>query len=160
MGFFKNKDKSINCLVVDGLPNYPKNTILQLNLNNESECLVISSKMYKNHPDVNLRYEQIVAANVITEQEIVQQSKSVIGRAAVGGVVLGSLGAIIGGLSGTGTKTNNQTEYYIVINYKSRELELKILSFKITGFSNWKAFIKELQSKINTNQSFEKEIYL
>ncbi|HDK7158911.1 TPA: hypothetical protein PTV68_002040 [Clostridium botulinum] len=161
MGLFgnKNKSKSINVLLVDGISNYTKDIILQLTLNDESECLTINSKVCKNNPDINLKYEQIIDANIITEEEIIQQSKSVIGRAAVGGLLLGPLGAIVGGMSGTGTKTNNQIEYYAVVNYKSRDHELKVLSFKIVGFSNWKSFIKELKSKIN-NQNTKEEIYL
>lgn len=162
MGLFSKKDKnrSISVLLVDGLSSYNRDVVLQLTLNNENECLTINSKILKNQPDINLKYNQIVDANIITGEEIIQQSKSVVGRAAVGGLLLGPLGAIVGGMSGTGTKTDTQTQYYVVINYRNKDGELKVLSFKIVGFSRWNSFIKELRSKINTQQNIEKEIYL
>ncbi|GAA0062763.1 TPA: hypothetical protein PTV43_000081 [Clostridium botulinum] len=160
MGFFskKNKNRSIGVLLVDGLSIYSRDVILQITLNNENECLTINSKVCKNIPDINLKYKQIIDANIITRYEIVKQSKSVVGRAAIGGLLLGSLGATVGGMSGTGTKTDDQIEYYFVVNYRNKDEELKVLSFKIIGFSVWRPFIKELKSKIK--QNIEKEIYL
>ncbi|EJO5349569.1 hypothetical protein NRP93_003751 [Clostridium botulinum] len=162
MGFFskKNKNRSIGVLLVDGLSIYSRDVILQITLNNENECLTINSKIFKNIPDVNLKYEKIIDANIITRHELVKQSKSVVGRAAVGGLLLGSLGATVGAMSGTGTKTDDQIEYYFVVNYRNKDEELKVLSFKIVGFSIWRPFIKELKSKINIKQDTEKEIYL
>lgn len=43
------------------------------------------------------------------------KNKSSIGRAVVAGIVLGFLGAIIGGMSGIWTK--NMKIFYLVINY-------------------------------------------
>lgn len=38
------------------------------------------------------------------EREIIDKDKSVIGRAVVGGLILGPVGAVVGGMSGLGTK--------------------------------------------------------
>ena len=79
----------------------------------------------------------------------------------VGGVLLGPLGAIVGGMSGIGNKTKSNTHYFMVINYKSNTEETKVLSFEIVGASlHWSDFIKELRSKINSNEIVEKEVYL
>lgn len=111
-------------------------------------------------PEVNLKFEQITGVNVVSEKEILEKNKSTIGRSAIGGVLLGPLGAIVGGMSGIGTKQDSNTHYYMVVNYRSIEKEIKVLSFKLTGFSNWKSFINELKARININESFEQQIYL
>lgn len=42
------------------------------------------------------------------EVQIVEKDKSVIGRAVVGGVLLGPVGAVVGGMSGIGTNKNEK----------------------------------------------------
>lgn len=162
MGIFskknKNGDRSVNLSFVDGIASYEKGLAVELSFN-ETE-LEIKSRIVKNKPIVILSLEQIIAANCITEKEIIEKSKSVTGRAIAGGVLLGPLGAIIGGMSGIGNKQKSETHYYMVINYKSRDEEIKVLSFEIVGASlNWASFIEELRSKIKTEE-LEKEIYL
>lgn len=162
MGIFskKNKsgDRSVNLSFVDGLDSYGRGLAVELSFN-ETE-LQIKSRIVKNKPIVRLSLEQIIAANCITEKEIIEKSKSVTGRAIAGGVLLGPLGAIIGGMSGIGNKQKSETHYYMIINYKSRDEEIKVLSFEIVGASlNWASFIEELRSKIKTEE-LEKEIYL
>lgn len=45
------------------------------------------------------------------EQIVAQKSKSVVGRAVVGGLLLGPLGAVVGGMSGIGSKSTKLTDY-------------------------------------------------
>lgn len=162
MGIFskknKNGDRSVNLSFVDGIDSYGKGLAVELSFN-ETE-LEIKSRIVKNKPIVKLSLEQIIAANCVTEKEIIEKSKSVAGRAIAGGVLLGPLGAIIGGMSGVGNKQKSETHYYMIINYKSRDEEIKVLSFEIVGASlNWASFIEELRTKIKTEE-LEKEIYL
>ena len=49
-----------------------------------------------------------------------EEEKSILGRAAVGGLLLGPAGAVVGGLSGTGKKT--KTIYYLTIKYWDKDL--------------------------------------
>lgn len=161
MGLFAKKEKRrfIHVFFVDGLNFYPLNMPATLILDNDKDCLVIESKNNEG-PTVNIKYNQIVSSNIVTKTEIIEKNKSSVGRAMVGGVLLGSLGAVIGGMSGVGNKVDNIDRYYIVINYKSQgEEEIKIISFEITGLTNWNSFIKELKSKI-PNREFSEEIYL
>lgn len=160
MGLFSKKDdkRKINTFYIDGLNIYSENTPITLILDDDKECLVIESKLDKNLV-VNLKYEQITAANVVTKKEVLETSKNSLGRAAVGGVLLGPLGAIVGGISGVGNKKSEQLNYYIVINYLSKENEVRIMSFEIGGFVNWRSFINDLKSKI-INRDVKKDIYL
>ena len=159
----KNKDgnRSVNLVFVDGVASYSKGIAVELSMDDKEQCLAMKAKVFKDKPIIKLKYEQIIAANVVTEKEIIESDKSVVGRAVVGGVLLGPLGAIVGGMSGIGNKTKSNTHYFMVINYKSNTEETKVLSFEIVGASlHWSDFIKELRSKINSNEIVEKEVYL
>lgn len=163
MGIFskknKNGDRSINLSFVDGIDGYGKGLAVELALNSDRECLIIKSRIVKK-PDVNLEFSRIIGVNVISEKDIIENNKSVTGRAIVGGVLLGPLGAIVGGMSGIGNKCKSETHYFIVINYKSKEAEIKVLSFEIVGASlHWASFVEELRSKIK-EINIDEEIYL
>lgn len=157
----KSGNRSVNLSFIDGIESYSKGIAVELSMDDKDKCLTIKSRAFKDKPVIKLKYEQIVAVNVVTEKEIIESDKSVVGRAVVGGVLLGPLGAIVGGMSGIGNKTKSNTHYFMVINYKSNAEETKVLSFEIVGASlHWADFIKELRSKINSNEIVEKEVYL
>lgn len=66
--------------------------------------------------DVILPIEKIQAIEVGTETEILEKSKSVIGRGAVG-ALFGPVGAIIGAASGVGSKKKEKKKSFAVISY-------------------------------------------
>ncbi|WP_443112611.1 hypothetical protein [Clostridium sp. 'White wine YQ'] len=161
----KNKKGNIavNLSLVDGIDSYIKGAAVELSIDDENGRIAVVPRAYKNLPTVYIKIEQLIAANVVTEEEIIEKSKSTVGRALVGGVILGPLGAIVGGMSGIGNKVKSNTKYYMVINYNSLEGETKVLSFEIVGASlHWGTFIKELRSRVNPNlqMNIEKELYL
>ncbi|WLF70483.1 hypothetical protein Q6375_05705 [Clostridium septicum] len=162
MGLFskKNKERCVTLKHINGLEIYPENLIVNLTL--KEDLLEIKSKNVSNVPDIKLPYVQILSADCITEREIVKESKNVVGRAVVGGILLGPLGSIVGGMSGVGDKTHSAPKYFIVINYKNKKEELKVLSFEVVGFSIWSKFIKELKNNIvnNANCESNEELYL
>ena len=53
----------------------------------------------------------------ITHKQLTSEKKSVIGRAVVGGVLLGPLAAVVGGMSGIGSKTKTIGNYLLVITF-------------------------------------------
>lgn len=64
---------------------------------------------------------QIISLEKTTESELIKMDKSVIGRAVVGGLILGPLGAIIGGLSGVGSREKISQKNYLIINFWDTE---------------------------------------
>ena len=132
---------------------------VNIKTDDDENKLVIKSVVVKK-PEVNLKYEQITGINVTSEEEILEKSKSVTGRAVIGGVLLGPLGAIVGGMSGIGDKKKEKTRYYLIINYKSKDDEIKVLSFEVTNsLGQWDKFIEHVRKKINANNGDE-PIYL
>lgn len=64
-----------------------------------------------------ISHDQIIDMKFVTHKQLATEKKSVIGRAVVGGVLLGPLAAVVGGISGIGTKTKKLGDYLFVINF-------------------------------------------
>jgi len=68
-------------------------------------------------PLLDIHNSQIISINRTSKVELLNTDKSVIGRAVVGGLILGPLGAVVGGMSGIGTKQKIKDKSFLVINY-------------------------------------------
>lgn len=154
MPIFGKKDKqgnlACNFTHIDGIKNFPPNIAVVVAQEDRQNRLSIAMRISKK-PPVYLNYEQITSVAVITEKEILEKDKSVIGRAVIGGVLLGSLGAIVGSISGVGTKKYTVRKFFFVVNYRpsNNPKEIKVLSFEIVGASlHWDSFVRELKKKI------------
>lgn len=151
---FGKKDKdgniAVNIMLNEGIPNWMGGSNVRLVLDDSNSQLRIESRINKKYPPALLKYSQLTAAEVVTEQEIRTKSKSVVGRAVIGGLLLGSLGATIGGISGIGSKQKISEKQYLVINYTSSvDSEPKVLSFEIVGATlHLSDFIIALKSKL------------
>lgn len=82
--------------------------------------------------DVSLKYSQITDVFYGLQTEIIQTGKSVIGRALAGGLLFGGLGAVVGAVSGTGTKEKKERHLYFIISYTSSAGEDKYIQFEDT----------------------------
>ncbi len=138
----------ITIITHEGVANYPAGIAVDVMFDDANGQLAILRK-HGNSTPIYLKYSQISAVRYESEKEFTSKNKSVIGRAAVGGLVLGPLGAVVGGISGTGSKQKTTTTSLIVIDYISSNSEPKTLSFKISWVSSgWDNFVKTLKNRI------------
>jgi hypothetical protein len=161
MPIFGKKDKQGNLACnfshADGIASMPQGIAVCVTQEDSESRLSVSMRFSK-QPPIYIKYDQISNVDFIDEKQIKESSKSVIGRATIGGLFLGPLGAIVGGMSGTGTKKKVETKYFFIINYHptNEPDETKIISFEIVGASlHWSNFIKELRSKIHTLETHQ-----
>ncbi len=89
---------------------------------------------------LSIHNSQIISLKQTSQGELSKIDKSVIGRAVVGGLILGPLGAIVGGMSGIGNKEKFINKHYLVINYwdvRTKSAQTLLISSKkyfIEGF--------------------------
>lgn len=135
MAIFGKKDKqgSLTCNF-STLPEYlslPSGTAVSITQDDINQRLEITQRVGKKTV-AYLPYSQIVSVGEVSKDEITKQ-KSVIGRAVVGKILFGNLGAVIGGMSGVGDKV--ETKNYFVINYHPVDSsdDVKVLGFGVVG---------------------------
>ena len=131
MGFFKSKKGSIISdyfKLTDTLGVYNSGDMVDVALYDDH--LIIMSPVLKQ--EIKLNYNRITDVYYGLETEIIEQNKSVIGRAIAGGLLLGGVGAVVGGISGTGTKTKKERHFYFIISYTSSTGEDKFIQFEDT----------------------------
>lgn len=144
----KNGNLNISMAIISGIDAIPPNMLVLLTLQNNGK-LEIKQRFFKKEP-FYLDYARITNAGMVTEKEILENDKSVIGRAAVGGLLLGPLGAVVGGMSGVGKKQKTQIRSYFVINYLgSNTSEPKVLTFQDKA-QNLPGAIKTFTAELRT----------
>lgn len=103
-------------------------------------------------PNANLSFDKITNIAWVTEKDV--KDASVIGRAMVGGILFGGLGAMVGAVSGTKKKS----ETYLIINYTASDGTLKAISMKPHGDFKIFKLEKELKQYIKTTPIEELEL--
>ena len=117
-----------------------------------SKGLMYDVALYEDHLEIKLplskekttlMYSQITDVEYGSRTDIVEKSKSVIGRAVAGGILLGGLGAVIGAVSGTGKKEKKEIHFYFIISYTASDGDDKYLIFEDTRmYKGHKLYIK------------------
>jgi len=79
------------------------------------------------------------------KSELVEINKSVLGRALVGGVLLGGIGALVGAVSGTGKKMKSDPKLYFIIGYTNSNGTEKFLQFEDTRRYKGKQLAEKLR---------------
>lgn len=147
MPVFGNKDKRgrtvANLATVEGcLPGYPDGWAVSATL--EDDALAIRARVGR-FPEVRLPYARITACGSVTEREL--SEKSVLGRAAVGGLLLGPLGAVVGAVDGTTAK--RRTRRFVVVDYVSKDGDERALALEVVGASlGWDKLVRGLRERI------------
>lgn len=155
MSLFGKKEKTgnVSCAFthIDGINGLPKGSKIKATMDDENKRLEIKA-LSINSESIFIRYSQLCGVSMLTEKEIQEANKSVLGRAAVGGVLLGPLGAIVGGMSGVGTKQKSETHYYVVLNYKpsSSPENIEVISFEPEALTSWSKFFKRVKEECST----------
>lgn len=136
MAIFTNKAKDGSFTInffIDGetFPNIKVTSGLAVTM--RDDCLHFKDRSLMSKSEITLPYSKIVDAREMVETETTVKDKSVIGRAIVGGVVLGPVGAIVGGIDGTGKKKKTTSKRFYVISYKSDDGVVKYVPLEIVG---------------------------
>ena len=103
--------------LIDGIPGWGQN-VLVIKAELLDDCIKFYKSPFGESTSISLLYNQILKTKLYSEEQIIEKSKSVIGRAAIGSL-FGPLGTIIGGLSGTGSKKTKLKTYYYTISFVS-----------------------------------------
>jgi len=76
--------------------------------------------------------DRLVTLDLITRQNIEEKQKSVIGRGITGAVLFGPVGAIVGGISGVGSKKKSNTTAVLCLAYETKDGNYGNMIFDIT----------------------------
>jgi len=148
MGFFTKTKGSI---ISDAFKLVEAHANLQANLMYDvalyDDHLTIKMPMGKQ--DTTLKYSQITDVFYGMETEIVNVSKSSISRAVAGGLLFGGVGAVVGAVSGTGTKQKKERHFYFIISYTSSTGEEKFIQFEDTRLYRGSKVAAELKKLCN-----------
>lgn len=143
MGFLKSKKGSIISeyfMLLENVARFGAGAAVDVAL--FEDHLELDLPLSKQQP-VTLRYSQITDVYYGYEEEIVSKNKSVIGRAAAGGLVFGPAGAIVGAVSGSGKTEKKELHALFIISYTSSAGETSFLRFEDTrGFKGRKLYKK------------------
>ena len=149
MGLFGKKKEvtEIKLIHKGGLNGYGM-ARTKLWLDDENNCITMEAKRLAT---VHLKYEQIIDIVSTADSKITEKDKSVLGRALVGSALLGPVGAVVGGISGTGSTKATKTSFYMVISYRSNNGEIKELKFSLYGIP-WTKFIRSVKDRIASKE--------
>ncbi|TPG71140.1 hypothetical protein EEL31_23720 [Brevibacillus laterosporus] len=107
---------------VTGLENIQQGE--EVNFSAYKDKIVINNK-------ITLPLQRVKKTQVYDGQQILEYEKSVIKRALIGGLITGGIGAIVGGLSGIGTKKKVQELVYLSVEFVNKNEQEQALLFAV-----------------------------
>ena len=117
--------------------------------------------LWKGFKNVEINNAQIIGMDVITRGELVADSRSVIGRAVVGSLLAGGIGAVIGGMTAMNASSKIKDTTHLVINYwdlKTKKPQAIILEVEQKQIKKFIArHNKEIQLNITKGRVAKKE---
>ena len=148
MGFFSKTKGSIISdafQLVDDHANLTKGLMYDVALYDDH----LTIKVAFGKQEATLNYSQITDVFYGLQTEVTTKNKSVIGRAVAGGLLFGGIGAVVGGISGTGTKEKKERKFYFIISYTSSSGENKFIQFEDTRLYRGAKVASELKKLCN-----------
>lgn len=126
--------KKIIVQILDGIT--PKNPMAPIVLTFDDQYFIIEEMGGKiRKPSAVATYkipiENIQGTLLSSEKEIIEKSKSVVGRGLAGGLLFGPAGLFLGGLSGVGNKQKTKTSYAYVVSYLATSGDIKNVTFSV-----------------------------
>ena len=159
MGFFTSKKGSliseIFTPVEDLGPIHASIDLVEMAL--YEDHLELTATVRKHEP-ITLQYSQITDVVYGGKLEIEEKSHSVIGRAIAGGLLFGGVGAVVGGMSGTGTKKKETPHFYIIISYTSKDGQDAFLQFEDTRHRKGQKMAEQLRELCGITEDKPEEI--
>lgn len=164
-----NASSPFSCGVPRGLPGAPESSLVKLFF--EGDEFVIDVKGFT--PDMKafmktyrIPTERLLSADIVTDNLFAEKNKSVIGRGIVGGLLFGPAGALLGGLSGLGTKqVQSGSDIPLIIAYANKDGEIQNIVFGVAAHkaNELRNFISEFRqvapslelddSQVDTNEN-------
>lgn len=121
---------------IDGIPSFAVWQPIKVIFDYQRKELIIGDK---NMDNINrLKLDQIINVGIVKSQDITySQQGSVVKNAVAGGLLFGSVGAIVGGMSGMQKKSAKKNVDCFVINYRpqSSQYETRVIAFEIPAGS-------------------------
>ncbi|NBI08075.1 hypothetical protein [Senegalia massiliensis] len=114
---------------LEGLPNIEKGQRTSIELNPKENKLYMGKLLLGKQKEnaIVLDMDKFEYVKNITVTEVYEKDKSVVGRAMIGHLLDDSDGAVVGGMSGIGTKKKTKTKKKLIIGYKSNGEEKQIM---------------------------------
>lgn len=117
MGLFKPKyTREILHSVEGTLPNIGGGMMLTITVEDDAVRIKAIDKN-----EVLIPYSQIRDVQYVRAIEEYEGRKSVVGRAVVGGLIFGPVGAVVGGIDGTGKKKKTKTRMFVLVTCLTSE---------------------------------------
>lgn len=158
MGFFKSKKDSIisdHFKLIEDVASFSKGYMYEVALYDD-HLEVISLQKKK----LLLNYSQITDVFYGVETELTTKSKSTIGRAAIGGLLFGTTGAIVGAISGSNPKEVKEHHFYFIISYQSSDGKDCYLQFEDTRLYKGLKLSKKLKELAGVQTESQQETHL
>ncbi|GAA0122255.1 hypothetical protein UT300018_15710 [Clostridium faecium] len=96
--------------------------------------------------EFKINIDNIIYSYTTYEKETITEIKGSIGKAALGGLLFGNAGAIVGGMPKSKEKVKN-INYYLMIGYKNKNSNDSMLIFKDCMM---RSSIKDIDNFVNT----------
>lgn len=160
-GKTKSGNVSVNFAAVKGTPLEYGDIPAAIAMELSEKRITFTYRVYRKKEPITLEYSQIKRFGKLTETEIMESDKSVIGRAVVGGILLGPLGAVVGAIDGLGTKKKAKERTFFVLNYISssgqeESLPLEIVNATI-GLNKLEERLRELCPNLISDENSSAE---
>lgn len=124
--------KSVNFTYISGMPApWREGAPVNLTIDEENSRLIIRSRAF-DWPPASMPFSRIFNVELFSEDEVVEKNKSVVKRGIAGALIAGPVGAIVGGMSGIGTKTETNTRRGLAIDFETKSGDRSLI-FEIVG---------------------------